>query len=78
MATLPWALTDNFMEMRQGRAVLLFSGAGSPLARGMGSSFLREVLKKVRASSGMDILASQCTWWHGPMDTCTSEALCCC
>ena len=47
VATLPWALTDNFMEMRQGRAVLQLSGPGSSLAGGMGSSYLREAVKKV-------------------------------
>lgn len=47
VATLPWALTDNFMEMRQGRAVLQLSGPGSSLAAGMGSSYLREAVKKV-------------------------------
>ena len=47
-ATLPWALTDNFMSMREGRAVVAVSGPGGPLKDELGYSYTRDAVRKVR------------------------------
>ena len=64
-ATLPWALADNFMSMREGRAVVAVSGPGGPLKDECGYSYTRDAVRKVRGLGDSDV-GHQESWggWH--------------
>lgn len=57
-ATLPWSLTENFMSMREGRAVLAVAGSGGPLKEESGYSFQRDAVRKVSLISYLAVHAS--------------------